>query len=222
LWIDPALSVHAIKPPIGCESAEPKAAAVKTAVDALAALLPGHRETIEDIRGNSSDWAVLLNYFNENSSGEWREYASFDLYALAKDISTDPSFSSDPEGSEVRQKAETLMSAVEAAVTDSWAGSSYSGFEPGKSGLGIFFPDGAADHGTETYWDYQYFYTSLPHAVLQEWGTGITDPVFYGDIDFCAVPQDQTADGNVDGWFELLQFWYNPEKDLSVHPGPMW
>jgi len=57
-----------------------KTAAVKTAVDALAALLPGHRETVEDIRGNSSDGAVLLNYFNENLSGDWKDYASFDLY----------------------------------------------------------------------------------------------------------------------------------------------
>ncbi len=203
-----------------------KIASVKTAVDALSALLPDHRETIENIRDNSSAGAVLLNYFNEASLSEWKEYASFDLYALAKEISTNPSFSSDSEDSEdseVRQKAETLMSAVDAAVTASWAGSSYSGFEPGRNGLGIFFPDGAADHETETYWDYQYFYTSLPHNELQEWGTGkFTGPIFYGDIDFCAVPQEKRADGIVDGWFELLQFWYNPEKDLYVHPGPMW
>ena len=121
------------------------------------------------------------------------------------------------------------MFAIEGAIIYSWAGSGYNGeeLEPEdwKNGLSIFFPDGDAvdpNHGdSHIYWTYQYFYSSLPNSVISTWAgnTGLN----YGAIDFCTG--DVVGDvgyGTVDGWFELLQYWYNPFRNTSIHPGPMW
>ncbi|MBC8452514.1 MAG: hypothetical protein H8D65_01500, partial [Spirochaetes bacterium] len=166
-------------------------------------------------RGFGAD-PVLMHYFDAASGYEWENYAGFDLDALADAVYTNSS-------GEIQTAAANLKTALEATIIDSWAGSSYTdtGFEPGKNGLSIFFPDGDADNAnrtddTYTYWTYQYFYSSLPHDVISTWAgnSGLN----YGAIDFC----NGDGDGTVEGWFELLQYWYNPTGSDSIHPGPMW
>jgi clostripain len=204
-----------------------KIVAVKAAVDELSGMLasdPSYKGVVGNIRGSKSDGSELMHYFDISSASEWENYAGFDLYDLAWRIrdSIDCSFPSDVQG-----KAENLMFAIEDAILYSWAGSGYNegGLEPEdwENGLSIFFPDGDADapnpDNSLTYWTYQYFYSSLPHSEIENWA-GNTN-LNYGAIDFC------TGDGDniVEGWFELLQFWFNPngqEVSTSIHPGPMW
>lgn len=188
--------------------------AVKQAVDAFAREIAGSKDAVEEIRGPAPTGG-LMAYFNEGDADEWEEYAGFDLYELAQQVHDDD-FSAD-----IKSVAFSLMSAVDDAVIYSWAGSEYTDYEQGKNGLGIFFPDGDAPYSGYTYWDYQYFYTSLPNPELEDWyaGTWIGGSLDgYGDIDFCSAD----GDGIVESWFEMLQSWYNPSGKTSVHPGPMW
>ncbi len=191
--------------------------AVKQAVDAFAREIAGRKEDIEAIRG-SGPTGGLMAYFNKGDADEWKEYAGFDLYELAQYVH-DGDFSV-----AIKSAASSLMSAVDDAVIYSWAGGGYSShytpYEQGKNGLGIFFPDGDAPYDGYTYWEYQYFYTSLPNPDLEDWyadtWTGSLDG--YGDIDFCSAD----GDSSVESWFEMLQSWYNPFRSTDVHPGPMW
>jgi clostripain len=176
--------------------------AVKQAVDAFAEKIAGKKEDIEAIRGSGSTGG-LMAYFDKMDAYEWKEYAGFDLYELAQQVHDDDFLP------EVKSAASSLMSAVDDAVIYSWAGGGYSSYyttyEQGKNGLSIFFPDGDALYDeTYTYWDYQYFYTSLPNPDLEAWAetwTGSLDG--YGDIDFCSADGDDT----VESWFEMLQSW---------------
>jgi len=205
-----------------------KIASVKTKIDQLATLLVNNKYEVEILRGYANDSIsdstiepTLMHYFDASSGYDWENYANFDLYDLALRIRESSAFNL-----ETQNQADELMVAVEEAIIYSWAGSRYNGDEIAdwKNGLGIFFPDGDADDAyrtddTYTYWTYQYFYSSLPHSDIENWA-GNTN-LNYSAIDFC------TGDGNgiVEGWFELLQKWYNPtghKVNSSIHPGPMW
>ena len=199
-----------------------KIVVVKAAIDELSGMLardPTYKDAVEIIRGSKSDGSELMHYFDISSAFEWGNYASFDLYDFAWRIrdSIDCSFPSD-----IQDQAESLMFAIEDAIIYSWAGSGYNedGLNPEdwENGLSIFFPDGDADapnpDNSYTYWTYQYFYSSLPNSVISTWAgnTGLN----YGAIDFCTGD----ADSIVEGWFELLQSWYN-NTEGTLHPGPM-
>ena len=121
------------------------------------------------------------------------------------------------------------MFAIEGAIIYSWAGSGYNedGLKPEdwENGLSIFFPDGDADDAyrdkdSHTYWTYQYFYSSLTRDEINTWA-GRTD-LNYGSLDFCAPDGEKiSVNREVEGWFELLQSWYN-NTEGTLHPGPMW
>ena len=80
----------------------------------------------------------------------------FDLYELAEQVKANITDSA------VDTAADTLMGAIEAAILYSFAHSSYdsygTGFEPGKNGLAIFFPDGDEIYPgySSPYWRYQH------------------------------------------------------------------
>jgi clostripain len=81
------------------------------------------------------------------------------------------------------------------------------GFEPGKSGVFLVFPDGdPPSSGAPSAWKRFLWYT--PHA-----GDDVGAP--YGRWAFLA---DGATEGNgvVENWFELLDSWYDPE---STRPG---
>lgn len=185
-----------------------KISAVKSAVDNLASLLTGYKATMLNSGGVQDN---TYAYFDTTNAYEWKEYAGFDLYDLAYRTKNTIS------NAAVDDACDDLMDAVSAAVIDSTLGNSGGGYLPGSHGLSIFFPYGDGAYGGYTYWDYQYFYTSLSHTDLAAWYDDVWGGAdYYGEIEFCSADNDNT----VESWFELLQYWFNPTKDLSVHPGP--
>jgi clostripain len=199
-----------------------KIANVKTELDQLAVLIVDYKDEIELIRGSAVDLIAdseketnLMHYFDTSSGYEWENYAGFDLYELADSIVVSEM------AIDITNAAIALKTAVNDAIITSWAGDSYAGFTPGENGLSIFFPDGDAVYpsgSTTTYWDYQYFYSSRPHAAIDAWASSFDLNPNYGALDFC----DGDADSLVESWFELLQSWYNPDASTLIHPGPMW
>lgn len=194
-----------------------KIAALKSAVDAFAVQIADKESSLAAYQ-NYGGAAGGFVYFDNYDINEWLEYAGFDLYSIAKAVFLNTATYDSAE----RSAANALMTAVDDAVLYSWAGNGYSGFEQGKHGLSIFFPDGdsieSAVLNGYTYWDYQYFYSGLPHSSIVTWAGGYGLSTNYGGIDFC----NGDNDGTVDGWFEMLQYWFNPSKDTTVHPGPMY
>ena len=186
-----------------------KIAAVKGAVDDLASLLTGYEATMLNSGGVQDN---TYAYFDTTSAYEWKEYAGFDLYDLADQTKSAISYAA------IDDACDDVMAAVSAAVIDSTLGNSGGGYLPGSHGLSIFFPDGDGPYNSYTYWDYQYFYTSLSNASLLSWYNSVWTGGNgnYGEIEFCSADND----GTVESWFELLQYWFNPTKDASVHPGP--
>ncbi|MBN2860114.1 MAG: hypothetical protein JXK93_07630 [Sphaerochaetaceae bacterium] len=185
-----------------------KIVAVKRAVDDLASLLSGYEATMLGSGGVQDN---TYAYFDTTIADEWKEYAGFDLYDLAYQTKSAIS------NAAVDDACDDLMDAVSAAVIDSTLGNSGGGYLPGSHGLSIFFPYGDGAYGGYAYWDYQYFYTSLSHTNLATWYDDVWGGAdYYGEIEFCSADNDNT----VESWFELLQYWFNPTKDPSVHPGP--
>ena len=118
-----------------------------------------------------------------------------------------------------------LQAYINSMVVASFGGSNYedadinsNNYIEGKEGLGFFFPDGDIEYtdGVNTYpcWQWQWWYTG-------EDGSDVSVSMgdYYGKLDFCNSDDDDTGDGNVDGWFELLQYIYNYSNDESFHPG---
>lgn len=185
-----------------------KIGAVKGAVDELASLLTGYEGTMLNSGGVQDN---TYAYFTTTDADEWKEYAGFDLYDLAYRTK------SAIGNTAVDDACDDVMAAVSAAVIDSTLGNSAGGYLPGSHGLSIFFPYGSGSYGGYTYWDYQYFYTSLSHTDLVAWYDDVWGGAdYYGEIEFCTADND----GTVESWFELLQYWFNESKDTSVHPGP--
>ncbi|MDC7220231.1 MAG: clostripain-related cysteine peptidase [Spirochaetales bacterium] len=97
---------------------------------------------------------------------------------------------------------------VDSLVVASFGGSSFSSdYAEGQQGLAFFFTEGVS------YWSDQWFYTGED---TDAWQSGY----YYGKLDFCHAD----GDGNIDGWFELLQSLYNPYESgtddyTDYHPG---
>jgi clostripain len=199
-----------------------KIASVKTAVDEFAFAIQGYKEEVEIIRGDVGT-GNLMAYFNETDVDEWYAYAGFDLYELAEQVKANITDSA------VDTAADTLMGAIEAAILYSFAHSSYdsygTGYEPGKNGLAIFFPDGDENYDPDgegpndanPYWRYQHWYNGVSHDDYAAWAGFTSDPN-YGALDFCT----SDGDGTVESWFELLQYWFNDSTAVPniYNPSP--
>jgi len=190
-------------------------AAVKSAADDFAMTIKDYQTQVENIRG-AVGTGNLLAYFIESNVDEWFAYAGFDLYELAEQV-RDENLSTT-----VNNAADDLMDAIDDAVLYSFAQSSYdgygTGFEGGKNGLAIFFPDGDEDYGDNPYWAVQHWYNGVSHSDYASWW-GSPDSPDYGALDFCT----SDGDGTVESWFELLQYWFNPSDSSynSYNPSPI-
>ncbi len=214
-----------------------KIATVKTRLDALAALIDDSKSDIEDIRDGTAFTGSLMAYFDTDDASQWNSYAGFDLYSLATRIKAENI------SDVVNTAAESLKTAVEDAIIYSWGhpGGSGSfdgyddyvgGFTSGQNGLSIFFPAGdyiydsnnnnVADTNEEIYWYYQDWYNGVSHDSYQSWwqdDLSQTGTRQYGALDFCT----SDGDGEVESWFELLQYWYNPSNSTPniYNPSPL-
>lgn len=179
-----------------------KVRAVKDAVDSLAKKLNSEKVDMENLRGYGSI-IPLLNYFDETDENEWILFPFFDLYNLAKAINESTNFND-----EVKNDALNVMNAVDAMVLYSFANSNFNifGFETGKSGVHIFFPDGDATVDIEgnsfRHWYIQWWYNALDLSNYQAYYS------VYGNLFWC---KDGATAGNntVENWFELLDSWFD-------------
>ncbi len=176
-----------------------RAEAAKQAVDALARSLAASdtKASVEAIRGEG-DVQPTMNYFIPGEPS-WLAMPYFDLYDLTRRIAAEGSLNED-----VRKKAEAAMQAVDALVLSSFGGKRYDGFEPGKNGAYIVFPDGDATYRGRRTWGKFRWYHPDPSG-----GKGRTAP---GDYAFCRDGAKR-GDGVVDNWFELLDSWYDTDND---------
>ena len=109
------------------------------------------------------------------------------------------------------------MEAVNNLVVYSFAGSYFSGFENGKNGIGIFFPDGDSTYydpvdGAKTHWEYQWWYNSI------DTNTDYAEGYLYGKLDWCKYDMNKNTTNSintVENWFEMLDSWYDSVNDSS-------
>ncbi len=180
-----------------------KAAAVKSAVDRLAALLHQHdaKAALETLRGPGPKPNAMQYTFNIDR--RWARMPYFDLTNLANLIARSNAFHDD-----VRAAARDVAHAADGLILDSFGMHSLAGFEPGEFGVSITFPDGDAplpkNHesgGKSAWWAFS------RHEDDGEIGYGLW-----------SFSRDGATPGNgvVETWFELMDAWYD---DTSTGPG---
>ena len=184
---------------------------VKKSVDALAVNLAkeGKKEDFEEIRG-SGCLLQTLNYMADISDRGWIRGPFFDLYDLAKRTAESSKFS---EG--IRSSALKVMKNVDDMVLYSYGGPSYPGFENGKHGLYIFFPDGDRVVMGKRHWTAQTWYNVLEiKDPPKEWPKEYGKYYSYGKYFWC---RDGATPGNnrVENWFELLDSWFDKDNKES-------
>lgn len=178
------------------------AAAVKSAVDLWAVELARSeaKETLEALRG-PGERGTAINY----CGGEFQARPFVDLYDLAARAAR-----CDDLDEETRAAARKVCEAVDAFVLASFGMPGFEGFEAGRNGVSITFPDGDAEVrrllGKSRVWSQLDWYTPL--APVQEDGP-------YGRWAFLA-DGGTPDDGRVDTWFELLDCWFD---DVGDDPG---
>jgi clostripain len=186
---------------------------VANKLDALSSLIVDKKEDIEQTVRGEGPSPIALHYFDEQYSYEWNNYAIFDLYDVVNRIKEND------YNDDINSACSDLLETIDGAVISSYYGTPPENFEEGKNGLGFFFPDGDGMYKDSTYWQHQYFYNSLAHEEFIVWAEGHLDSLDgYGALEMLEADED----GQVESWFELLQFWYNPAGSDQVHPGPMW
>ncbi len=175
-----------------------KVDAVKNAVDILsAALAPGEQSDFETIRGFGYS-PQTMHYFNASSGGEWAEIPFFDLYDLCARTNASGSFIP-----EIQNKALAVMNALDGSGTKngmikySFGGSEFSGFQNGKNGVYIFFPDGEGHNYSAINIDWAY----------QSWYNAISKSPYYGKLSWC--DDDASSNSDVENWFEMLDSWFD-------------
>ncbi len=197
---------------------------VMTRLNAFAESIQENQSTAEGTYRNTDG----IPYFDYSDDYEWYAYAAFDLYELA--MSANYHAPSDQET--LKSAATNLMTAIEDAILYSFGGSAYDsfgvdGFDAGKNGLAVFFPDGDStfdpfSDGGGPFWSWQHWYNGATHAQYVNWWQNdlsqSSTPV-YGALDFCV----SDGDGNVETWFELLQHWFNPglSSPNYYNPSPL-
>lgn len=177
---------------------------VKLAVDRLAVALASEesKEATENIRGSGAT-PITMNYLHGRSPRAWQVSAHFDLYDLARRIEAYAGFSG-----RIRQAAAKVADAVDTFVVASLGGDMYPGFEGGKNGVYIIFPDGDAKWKNQTHWATFSWY----HP--DDSRDGNAD---FGNYSWCR--DGATRDnGVVENWFELLDSWFDePTADGGVN-----
>lgn len=144
-----------------------------------------------------------------SSSSDSVSYPYYDIYDLCNRISTNGSFSPN-----LRNAALDVITAMTTTISYSYGDislpektgqsrSAYNGSNTSK-GLSIFFSRGNMVQNSLSHYTYQWWYTS------EDTATEMNDSSkLYGHIDFCF----SNADGTVDGWRELMEYWYdNPDN----------
>ncbi len=190
---------------------------VKTAVDTLAVSLSTNNEKsgLELTRGSYSlydyDSSPTIHYFDALRDDFWIMTPLFDIYDLCYKIKNDNNFHDDITGT--NGFADNVMEAVNNLIVYSFAGSDFTGFESGKNGISIFFPDGDRNYndpvnGTKTHWEYQWWYNSIDTNTENS----------YGKLDWCKYDMNKNAAINiniVENWFEMLDSWFDSTNDSS-------
>ena len=162
------------------------------------------KEAAERIRGEGSK-PLTMNYLHASKGTPlmWVVSPHFDLYDLAKRFAESVDFSP-----EVRSRAEVVMQAVDRLVVDSAAGRRYKGFEAGKNGVFIVFPDGDG------------LWKEKPQWATFGWyhpGDRSNYRYSYGKY---AWHNDGATPGNdvVENWFELMDSWFdNNDEEGGVN-----
>ncbi len=169
------------------------AASVKRATDALASSLAqsGSKELFEELRGPGSR-GIVMNYVQDELGA--RPFV--DLHALASRAAA-----CEELGAEPRVKAKALAEAVDAFVIDSFGMSKLEGFERGKNGVFIVFPDGDEKHREalreKSIWEYCCWYSPME-----------SDEEHYRRWAWCSDGA-RSDNGQVENWFELLDSWFD-------------
>ncbi len=174
---------------------------VKEATDRLAvALARGDNKTVvEQIRGEGRELATM-SYMRRRTETAlmWIVAPHFDLYDLASQIATSKELDES-----VRRAAAELKTEVDRLVIDSFGGSAYKGFQSGKHGIFIVFPDGDSKWRDKPQWaSFQWYH---PHR-------RVTQRYAYGGYDWCAEGA-QAANNKVENWFELLDHWFDNQNE---------
>jgi len=189
------------------------AADVKKAVDAFAVALAGKDEAAREaskramlaVRG--LDVKAVGGKTIDYSGGNLEYAPNFDLYQLCARAAASEALSKD-----ARDVTKRTCEAVDRFVVASFGMKGLEGFEDGKCGVYIVFPDGDAEvkgmlGGTQKLWARFRWYSPLE-------ANSKADP--YGKWAFLrdgATPEN----GVVENWFELLDAWFDP--DSKVHGG---
>jgi clostripain len=173
----------------------------KQAVDRLAVELArtdGAKAVFEELRGTGAEGSVM-NYVG----GRFHARPYVDVYALLE-----RAVHCTELNDATRAAAVDAQTAVDALVITSFGMDGLTGFEPGKHGLFIVFPDGDArgERFGARVWSELAWYTPLEPA---------GDFGHYGRWAFLA---DGATPGNgkVENWFELLDSWFD---DTTKVPG---
>jgi clostripain len=180
--------------------------AVKQSVDQLAVALArtGSKTQAIAIRGTGRRPATL-NYMHRRKGfpRAWVVSPHFDLYDLARRFAKAESMPA-----EVRRRSQELQQTVDRFVIASAAGKSYRGFQPGRNGVYVVFPDGDAMWGDNRQWSTFGWYHPDQRTEHR---------YQFGQYAWC-IDGAVRNDGVVNNWFELLDAWFDhPEdsKDLN-------
>ena len=175
---------------------------LKTAIDSFAAAIYGdgtqaRKEAFQDVR----DKAERFYKTGDSSAIRYSPYS--DIYSFCREIKAEATFSG------ISSKADDVLSALSSAVIASASANpsttevklgSYYYPEPDAAvrGLSIFLSHGE----TGNYKNFDGWYTSKVVDARTSSGARVK----IGGIDFCS----SDSDGNVEGWRELFEAWYDP------------
>lgn len=180
------------------------AADVKRALDAFAAAVArtDGRAALEALRGPDRE-CRMLNYVG----GRLGSLPYVDLYDLCARAAQ-----SEALAEQARAAAAKARDAVDRFVLASFGMDGLAGFQPGRSGVYVVFPDGTAKALTRAgfgrVWDLMDWYTPLESDGGEP----------YGRWSFLA---DGATPGNgvVETWFELLDSWYDEPDEAGGRNG---
>ncbi|WP_099190291.1 clostripain [Tepidibacter mesophilus] len=180
---------------------------VKVSVDALALTIQDKKLEVENIRGEINNPKIMY-YFNSDNKREQLNYPFFDLYDLAKKIEENKNLEKN-----IKDKAQSVMDAVDDMVLYSYGGKNYKEFKDGKNGLSIFFPSGESkiymNRKLCKQFEFQYWYS--PNDLTEYLALGDS---CYGKLKWCQDGLNQEIN-KVGNWFELLDSWYDDSNDLQ-------
>ena len=187
-----------------------KSAEVKAASDRLASMLHRHdaKEALEAVRGPGPSPHAMQYTFNIEE--RWPSMPYFDLANLAEMIAQSDAFHA-----EVRAAARDLVRAATGLVVHSFGMHSLHGFEAGKHGVSITFPDGDARLPTASGAADRRAWWALSRSENDV-------EVGYGLWSF-SLDNATRNNGVVETWFELMDAWYDePAAESGGHNRYEW